>query len=105
MEVILQDDVTEQYKPSACLKVLPRIQNNVDGFLPRKDRHPRDNCARQKEGTVGFSEAITASQGRTPDAMQSIAVLRSHAEHGNEGWGWGRPKNIASSLRFTRRFA
>ncbi len=48
MNMVLEDDISEQYQAILILEKLPGIEDDLNGFGPGENGEPADDCAGQE---------------------------------------------------------
>jgi hypothetical protein len=84
LDVVLEDDISEQHEAFLILEKPPGIEHDLNGLGPGEHRQPANDRSGQEVGESGFAELIeAASHGSGFLAREDDAERRrghSHAE-------------------------
>ena len=61
VNVVLEDDISEQHQAILILEKLPRIEHDLNGLGPGEHGQPANDRAGQEVGESGFSELTAAA--------------------------------------------
>ena len=79
VNVVLEDDISEQDQAILILEKLPRIEHDLNGLGPSEDGQPANDRAGQEVGERGFTELIA---GASPGSWYWLEKTTRSVEDG-----------------------